>query len=130
MLTVTIEDPVLEAGVEAACAAHNATLDEDATPLTPEEYLQTTVASAAHSYVTQFRIGTIFASDYVLRFTSAEWKKINDAAATDEAMAGYLQRVRALPEVRLWSYEMQSGHAYLVANGLLTAARSDEILSF
>lgn len=130
MLTVTIEDPVLEAGVEAACAAHNATLDEDATPLTPEEYLQTTVANAAHSYVKQFRVGTIFASDYVLRFTSQEWAAINAAAASDEVMAAYLQKVRALPEVRLWSHEMIDGHAYLVAEGLLTPARSDEILAF
>lgn len=130
MLTVTVNSVVREAGIEAACAAHNASLPEDATPLTPEQYLQQVVDDATRSYVAQFRVGTVYSSEYVLRFTAAEWKKINDAAATDEAMAGYLQRVRALPEVRLWSYEMQSGHAYLVANGLLTAARSDEILSF
>jgi hypothetical protein len=130
MLTVTVNSVVREAGIEAACAAHNASLPEDATPLTPEQYLQQVVDDATRSYVAQFRVGTVYSSEYVLRFTAAEWAAINAAATSDENIAGYLLRVRELPEVRLWSDEMMLGHAYLVSKGLLTPQRSEEIRAF
>lgn len=130
MLTTTLNSSLRESGVAAACAAHNAALPEDAAPLTAEEYLQARVEQLADSYVRQHRIGTVYSSEYVLRFTAAEWAAINAAAETDENVAGYLQRVRELPEVRLWSDEMILGHAYLVSEGLLTPERSEVIRAY
>lgn len=130
MLTTTLNSSLREAGVAAACAAHNASLPEDAQPLTAEQYLQARVEQLADSYVRQHRIGTVYSSEYVLRFTATEWAGINAAAASDENIAGYLQRVRELPEVRLWSDEMMLGHAYLVSQGLLTPERSEQIRAY
>lgn len=135
MITVTIDDPIKEAGIAAACAAHNASLPtpaegEESNALTPSQYIQMVINGACDSYVKQFKVGTIFASDYVLRFTATEWSAINDAAQTSPEIAGYLNRVKSLAEVRLWSEEMIAGHAYLVSNGFITQQRSNEILSF
>jgi hypothetical protein len=130
MITVTITDTREEKGVEAAAAAYNATLPEGETPLTPEEYLQARVDQMAQGWANTNSIGVITSGAYVLRFTAAENDAINTAAETDPTLAGFLTQVRNAPQVELYADEVIQGHAYLVAQELLTQERSDEILAY
>jgi hypothetical protein len=133
MITITITDPLREAGIAAAAAAYNAAqpeTDPPTAPLTAQQYAQMVMDGASMSYVTQFRVGTISSGDYVLRFTAAENAAIVAAGATDPIVAGLLARVRESADVVLYSDEVQQGVGYLVSQGLLTQARGAEILAF
>lgn len=133
VITLTIDDSVREAGIAAAASAHNASqpvTDPPTAPLTPEQYMQAMVDGAADSYVAMHRVGIVSSGEYVLRFTAAENAAIGVAAQTDPIIANSLARVRSLGEVQLYSNEMVQGMSYLVAQGLLTQARADEILAY
>ena len=134
-ITVTISDPLQLAGIQAATDAYNAAQQPDEegnepVPLTAEEYLSARVADLCTSYATTHKVGTITASQFVLRFTAAENEAIRNAAASDEAVAGFLSRVGESDYVRLYSDEVQQGIAYIVGAGLVTQARADEILAY
>jgi hypothetical protein len=94
------------------------------------EVLQARVDQMAQGWANANSIGTITSGAYVLRFTPAENEAINTAAETDPTLAGFLDEVRNAPQVELYAEEVIQGHAYLVANGLLTQQRSDEILAY
>jgi len=132
-MQLTIDDPRQLAGIEAATAAYNATLDaesEDYSPLTPQEYAEQRVSTVFNSWADQHKIGRITASTFILRFTPEEINTIKTAANTDSTVSEFLNRVESVDLVWLYSDEVKQGIAYCVSQGLLTQTRADEILSY
>jgi hypothetical protein len=120
MLTVTISGNPAEAAVAKAAYETGAA--------SPEAYLQERVEKLVDEMRDQYKVGEIFPGDYILRFTAAENAAIT--ASADPVVQGFLAEVRSASRVVLYSDEVVQGHAYLVANGLLTQTRSDEILAY
>lgn len=121
-------------GAEAAANAHNAArpTDENGDPignaLTAEQYLQMVVSGACESYRDAYAVDRITSSEFIFRFTSAEMAAIN--ASSDPVVQGFVAQVRSESHVWLASDEVVGGMAYAVNAGLLTQARSDEILAY
>ena len=134
-ITVTVSDLFHLAGLQAAVDKFNESQQSDEegnepVPLTAEEYLSARVADLCTSYATSNGVGKITTGQFVLRFTAAENEAIRNAAASDEAVAGFLARVEESDYVRLYADEVVQGIAYIVAAGLVTQARADEILAY
>jgi hypothetical protein len=53
-VTLTVDTPLRIAGLDYACSLYNTTLPEDATPLTPEEYVLFVGGTALVSYAKQY----------------------------------------------------------------------------
>jgi len=123
MITLTITDKRLLAGVDA-------NKGQNEPDQTAEQYMQAWLDQIVDSWAVAHRIGIVSSGDYVLRFTPDENAAIGAAAQTDEIVAGALARVRAVQDVVLYSDEVVQGVGYLVAQGLLTQARADEILAY
>lgn len=122
MITVTINDPLIEAAF--AAAAEN---DGDADAQANVEKL---VNAAGRSYRDQFAVDRITASAFVLRFTQAEYAALVAAAEDDPIIAGFVARIEAEPYVWLGSDEVKQGMAYIVGAGLVTQSRADAILAY
>jgi hypothetical protein len=123
MITLTITDARLLAGVDASKAQH-------APDQSAEVYMQAWLDQLLDSWAVAYKIGIVSSGDYVLRFTAAENAAITAAAETDPLIAGLLARVRESAEVVLYAPEVVQGVGYLVAQSLLTAKRAAEILSW
>jgi|GEM_PF-3821483 len=123
MINLTITDARLLAAVDANKGQH-------APDQTAEQYMQAWLDQIVDSWAVARRVGIVSTGEYVLRFTAAENAAISAAAQTDPTIADAMARVRSLGEVRLYSDEMTQGVGYLVAQGLLTQARADEILAY
>lgn len=129
-MQLTITNARHIAGIAAATAAHNATLPDEATPLTPEEYAQSRMEAAAESWADQHEVGIISSAAFVLRFQPAEIAAIQAVAQVSPEVAGYLTSVVESRRVFLWLPEVTGGLDALVTAGLLTQARRDEILAY
>lgn len=68
------------------------------------------------------------AFQFLLRFTEEEREAFRAASATDPKVADFMLLCSAASEVEASHPMTQAGMAYLVSVGLLTQARSDEIL--
>ena len=123
MITLTITDARLLAGVDASKAQH-------APDQSAEVYMQAWLDQLLDSWATAYKIGIVSSGDFVLRFTPAENAALNAAAETDPIIAGFFARVRESAEVVLYSDEVTQGVGYLVAQSLLTAERAAEILTW
>lgn len=121
-ITVTISDQAHLAGIGAAAVAAGAASSQD--------YFQQVCESAAMSYRDQFAVDRITSSAFVFRFTQTEYVAIKSAAVTDQAIAGFLAELDAAPYVWLAAQQVKAGMDYLVAQGLLTQTRQNEILSY
>lgn len=66
---------------------------------------------------------------FLERFTSAERTTIRAAAGSDDALADWLDMLRAAQEIDLESQRTIAGLQALVDAGLISAARKDEILT-
>lgn len=136
MLTITIDDPRLEAGIAAAQEEHDASIlgkDPSATHAvysTPEAYLRHLIEGTCEPLAERYNIGIISSGAFVLRFTASEREAIDAAALSDDTVVGFLSRVGESPHALLYSDEVQQGIAYLVDVGLLTQQRADEVLSY
>jgi hypothetical protein len=124
MITVNITSDRQIAGVEAAAAAAST---EDA-PVTAQEYLQRIVEGACESYRDTFAVDRITSSDFIFRFTAAEFAGLN--ASSDPIVQGFIAQVKSEPFIWLGSDEAQQGMGYVVMQGLLTQARADAILAY
>lgn len=69
------------------------------------------------------------AFQFLLRFTEAEREAFRVAAATDSAVADFMQLCTAASQVEANHPMTIAGMDYLVAEGLLTQARADEVLA-
>ena len=123
MITLTITDKRLLAGVDANKNQH-------APDQTAEQYMQAWLDQIVDSWATAYKIGIVSSAEYVLRFTGAENSAITAAAETDPLIAASLEDVRSRSTVRLYANGVVQGMAYLVAQGLLTQARADEIMAY
>lgn len=123
-VTVTITSARQLAGLNAAVAQTT-----DPQP-TPQEYLQGLTEGQCEAFRVQFAVDRITSSAFVARFTEAEKQGIATAAQTDPVIDGFMTRVYAEPYVWLASDEVVAGMDYLVAQGLLTVQRKDEILAY
>jgi hypothetical protein len=121
-ITITVTDKLQIAGANYAWIAAGNPDQADA-----QAYLQAVIDEACRSYAVQGGVDRISSGEFVLRFTGSEFAAINAAAAADPLIAGFLAATRATPTVRLATQQTVDGLAYLVAIGLLTQKRSDEI---
>jgi hypothetical protein len=126
-LNVSISDSLQLAGVTAMANEYRARTGE---PVTDEQYLQSQVEAVCLGYASAYRIGIVSSGDFVLRFTPQEFFDINTAAATDPHIAGFMNRIREVGSVTLYSPETVSGMQYLVERELVTQERAAEILSW
>jgi len=69
------------------------------------------------------------AYQFLGRFTAAELSAVIETAKTDAQLAYFLTMAQAAQEIVSDDAATVSGMGYLVANGLLTAMRRNEILS-
>jgi hypothetical protein len=129
MITVTISDKFLCAGISAAAAARIGLSPADPM-MDAQQWLQWHCQSIAQTYGNQFRVSSVSSGDFVLRFTATEFAAINAAAATDPHIAGFIARVRESEWVVLSSAEVVGGMQYLVEVELLTQERAAEIISW
>ena len=118
-ITVTISEYRQLAGAGAAAVA--AEMDTAA-------YLQDVLSKACDSYRSAYGVDRITSSDFIYRFTPLEFADIN--ASSDPVVQDFIAQVKAAPYVWLGSVEVIAGMDYVVAAGLLTAARKDEILFY
>ena len=118
-LTCTISDPALLAAVAAKAAEQS---KDSAT------FLQDFLTGSCAGWRTDLALDAITASEFILRFTSAEMTAI--LASTDQNVQGFITQVKALPQVWLGSAAAQQGIAYLVSLNLLTQDRATAILAY
>ena len=118
-ITVTISEYRQLAGAGAAAVA--AEMDTAA-------YLQDVLSKACDSYRSAYGVDRITSSDFIYRSTPLEFADIN--ASSDPVVQDFIAQVKAAPYVWLGSVEVIAGMDYVVAAGLLTAARKDEILFY
>lgn len=119
------------AGLRAATAKFNAEQPEvdgvKPADITEQEYAQRVFGAALDSYA--LPVSKIFSGDFILRFTSDEYRGIVAAAQASPAVASYLTQVRESPTVNLRHELVTGGIAALVGAGLLTAERAAVILA-
>jgi len=99
------------------------TLDTDA------DYVNMVISNAADSWALQHKVGILTSGEFVMRFTSAEFAVILGAADVSPDVAGYVNEVKSRDFVYLDSPLTTEGINALVAGGLLTQVRADEILA-
>lgn len=68
------------------------------------------------------------ALEYLTRFTVAERAALRASAVSDAVLADFLMQLECAHEVLNTNATTQAGMDYLVAQGLLTRSRADEIL--
>lgn len=133
-LVVTISAKLQVSGASAAAKAQNDArpLDENGDPIGPavtaEQYLQAVVEGACLSYRDAYAVDRITATDFIYRFTAQEFADIN--ASADPVVQGFVAEVKAAPYVWLGSQQVIDAMNYVVAQGLLTQVRADEILFY
>lgn len=120
--------------IAAATAAYAATIpaDPEATPPYADvtAYVQAAIERVADSWVESTKVDQISVGAFVLRFTGAEYVAITSAEAADANVAAILATLRARDSVRLGSPDAVNGIAYLVAAGLLTQQRGEDVLRY
>lgn len=121
MITVTVDNAALERAVAAKAAEQGKSADQ---------YLQDFTIGSCYAFRDEYKLDRITSSAFIFRFTSAEKDAIATAGKTDPVIAGFLARVDSEPYVWLGSDETIAGMSYVVAQGLLTQARADEILAY
>jgi hypothetical protein len=124
MITVTLSNPRHIAGATAAWRANPGEY-ADVTA-----YVQAAIERVADSWVESTSVDQISVGEFVLRFTGAEFAAITAAAGTDANVAAILATLRAQDSVRLGSVDAVNGIAYLVAAGLLTQQRGEDVLRY
>lgn len=136
MISVSLTSP---RHIAAATAAYAATIPpappegQEPTPAPYADvtaYVQAAIERVADSWVESTRVDQISVGEFVLRFTGAEFAAITTAAGTDANVAAILATLRARDSVRLGSVDAVNGIAYLVAAGLLTAERGEDVLRY
>jgi hypothetical protein len=123
MITLTITDARLLAGVDASKAQH-------APDQSAEVYMQAWLDQLLDSWAAAYKIGVISSGEYVLRFTPEENAALSAAAEKDPIIAGFFARVRESAEVVLYADEVTQGLGYLVAQSLLKQDRAKAILAY
>lgn len=124
MITVTISNHRHIAGATAAWILSPGGHE------TVEAYVQAALERVADSWVESTRVDQISVGEFVLRFTGAEFAAITAAAGSDANVAAILANLRARDSVRLGSADAVNGIAYLVASGLLTQQRGEDVLRY
>jgi len=119
-ITVTISERLQLAGAGAAAVAAGAA--------STQAYLQQVLEGACLSYRDQFAVDRVTSSDFIYRFTPAEFSAIN--SSSDPVLQGFVAEVKAAPYVWLGAQQVIDGVNYCVAQGYLTQARADEILFY
>ncbi len=119
-ITVTISERDQLAGAGAAAVAAGA--------VSTQAYLQQVLENACLSYRDSFAVDRVTSSDFIYRFTAAEFAAIN--ASADPVLQGFVAEVKAAPYVWLAAQLVIDGINYCVAGGYLTQARADEILFY
>lgn len=119
-ITVVISDRIQLAGAGAAAVAYGAT--------STQEFLQNLLEQNCLSYRDSFAVDRITSSDFIYRFTAAEFAAIN--GSSDAVLQGFVAEVKAAPYVWLGAQLVIDGVNYCVANGYLTQSRADEILFY
>lgn len=118
--------------IAAATAAYIATIPPEGEPpyASVEAYVQAALERVADSWVESTRVDQISVGEFVLRFTGAEFAAITAAAGSDANVSAILGTLRARDSVRLGSVDAVDGIAYLVAAGLLTQQRGEDVLRY
>lgn len=121
--------PRQQAGLDAATAAFNATLDPAATPLTSQQYLDQRTGELLDSYADTHAVGQISPFAFTERFVKeGVFDAIVAAAATDANVAGLLAELRAkVDPVDLFSPKVSAGLGYLQSVKLITADQAARI---
>lgn len=97
---------------------------------TVDDYVQAALERVADSWVETTKVDQISVGEFVLRFTGAEFAAITTATGSDANVAAILATLRARDSVRLGSADAVNGIAYLVAAGLLTQQRGEDVLRY
>ena len=75
-------------------------------------------------------LGTVPTGDFIARWTNAEYRKLQDRRMTDNGKLGKdWDNVTSDPQINMNKKKTQTLKASLVADGILTQARADEIFS-
>lgn|SRR5574343_1591195 len=136
MISVSLTSP---RHIAAATAAYAATIPpappegQEPTPAPYADvtaYVQAAIERVADSLVETTKVDQISVGEFVLRFTGAEFAAITATAGSDANVAAILTTLRARDSVRLGSVDAVNGIAYLVAAGLLTAERGEDVLRY
>jgi hypothetical protein len=99
-------------------------------PATAEEWLQRVIEGACESYRDHYRSDAITSAAFILRFQPDELATIRAAAAQDQQLGVWMQRVQSEPLVWLGSDEVQMARQALVAAGLLRPERPEVIFAY
>lgn len=124
MITVSLTS---QRHIAAANAAWLATPDRQPTVTA---YVQAAIERVADSWVETTKVDQISVGEFVFRFTGAEFAAITATAGSDANVAAILATLRARDSVRLGSADAVNGIAYLVAAGLLTQQRGEDVLRY
>jgi hypothetical protein len=124
--TITVT-PYQAAGLAKAVEEFNSV--EGGIQVTPETYLSMRVAGVLDSYAAAFDIGSMTSFAFARRFTTNEYEAIMSAAQVNEAVAGYVERLKQSPTVNVTHDECIQGVLALEAAGLIGPGRSAEILA-
>lgn len=119
-ITVTISERFQLAGAGAAAVAAGAA--------STQAYLQQVLENACASYRDVYAVDRITSSDFIYRFTAAEFAAIN--ASSDPVLQGFVAEVKAAPYVWLAAQQVIAGVNYCVTKGYLTQPRADVILLY
>lgn len=135
MITATLTN---KRHIAAATKAYEATIpvqpeDPEAEPIPApyadvDAYVQAALERVADSWADSTGVDKITVSDFVFRFTAAEYGAIT--ASQDATVMGIIAKLKARGDIRLGSVEAIQGAAYLVSIGLLTQERADEVLDY
>jgi hypothetical protein len=131
-ITIRITRPRQIAAVHAAWIAGMPASEEGRAeyPASAEAWLQRIVESACESYRDQYRSDAITSAAFILRFEPDELATIRAAAAQDQQLGAWMQRVQSEPLVWLGSDEVADAQQALVAAGLLRPERAEVIFAY
>lgn len=128
-ITVTLTNP---RHIAAATAVYQSTIPDD--PETPapfasvDAYVQHAIEAVANSWAETTKVDHIAVAAFVRRFPGAVMDAI--VASDDPTVVQILATIDAVTHVWLGADTTVNGMAYLVAQGYLTQAQSDAILTY
>lgn len=120
-ITVTITNKRAIDGLIASANASQLSLDD---------FLQQTLVENGNLAADIYKLGVFPTSDFILRFTSAEYSAIKAAAITDLQVEGLLAELSRSPIVNVNNPRLAPGLQYLVSTSLLTPERATEVASY
>ena len=98
--------------------------------MTPAAFATQFLRDQGKTYAGLYKVGSMPAAAFVMRFTSDEIAAIRTAAETDEQVAGILAQLQGEPFVAVDDSRVAPAFQYLEGAGLLTAERAAAILSY